>query len=125
MPKAAVLEKQRDKLVEMRRRIEREFNRGAEAIAQDIAAPGDLSRVPTHPADQDVEGLDVEVAIGHSQDEALEAIRLALRRIDEGTYGQCEKCGGPIGEQRLSALPYAVRCIDCQQEEELTSTTEP
>jgi RNA polymerase-binding protein DksA len=115
--KTAALEEQREKLIDMRRRIEREFNRAAEAIAQDIAAPGELSHLPTHPADQDVEGLDVEVAVGHTQDEMLEAIRVALARIDQGTYGQCEKCGRPISQERLRAVPYATQCVDCQRED--------
>lgn len=37
----------------------------------------------------------------------------ALARIDEGSYGTCAECGRPIGEERLEALPGAVRCFDC------------
>src|SRR5699024_8909079 len=37
----------------------------------------------------------------------------AVARIDDGTYGVCAGCGGPIGDERLRALPGAVRCIDC------------
>ena len=37
----------------------------------------------------------------------------ALRRVDEGTYGICERCGQPIGEGRLGARPFARWCIDC------------
>lgn len=40
-------------------------------------------------------------------------IRAALERLTAGRYGVCEECGEPIGEQRLAALPYASRCIDC------------
>jgi DnaK suppressor protein len=35
----------------------------------------------------------------------------ALAKLDEGTYGRCDVCGGPIGEERLEALPWAVRCV--------------
>ncbi len=45
-------------------------------------------------------------------------INRALQRIDEGTYGQCESCGGSIGHRRLKALPFARLCIECKQEEE-------
>lgn len=114
--KTAVLEEQREKLIEMGRRIEQEFNQHAEAIADDIAAPGDSSGVPTHLADRDVPSLETELAVGHSQDEILLAIRAALARMDEGTYGICENCGRPISQQRLQALPYAVRCVDCQRD---------
>ena len=37
----------------------------------------------------------------------------ALARLDDGTYGRCEVCGEPISEERLGALPGAVRCIGC------------
>ena len=36
----------------------------------------------------------------------------ALGKLDEGSYGACDVCGGPIGEGRLEALPWAVRCVD-------------
>ena len=42
----------------------------------------------------------------------LAAIDAALERMEEGTYGICEKCGKPIGEERLEALPWATLCID-------------
>ena len=45
--------------------------------------------------------------------EALSDVDDALRRIAEGTYGRCERCGNPIGEARLEAMPAARRCLDC------------
>ena len=39
--------------------------------------------------------------------------RAALERIDRGTYGRCQSCGGAIGRQRLLALPAARYCIAC------------
>ncbi len=46
----------------------------------------------------------------------LELLRIedALERIEEGKYGRCLDCGGWIRSERLKALPYAVRCRDCQ-----------
>jgi DnaK suppressor protein len=43
----------------------------------------------------------------------LDALDAAAARIDQGTYGVCERCGGPIGDERLAALPGARRCVDC------------
>ncbi|NHA00363.1 TraR/DksA family transcriptional regulator [Nocardioides sp. W3-2-3] len=43
----------------------------------------------------------------------LEEIDAAERRLDEGTYGTCERCGEPIAEGRLEARPVARLCIDC------------
>jgi DnaK suppressor protein len=46
--------------------------------------------------------------------EILAQVERALQRFDEGVYGQCERCGQPIPFERLEALPYATRCIQCQ-----------
>ena len=43
----------------------------------------------------------------------LAAIRLALARLDEGTYGACSKCGKPIDDRRLQAMPTATTCLVC------------
>ncbi len=39
----------------------------------------------------------------------------ALRRMDQGTYGKCERCGGDIAPERLQALPAARLCVRCKQ----------
>ena len=44
----------------------------------------------------------------------LDDVEAALRRLEEGTYGQCEACGTPIGEGRLAALPAARYCVGHQ-----------
>jgi RNA polymerase-binding transcription factor DksA len=43
----------------------------------------------------------------------LAQVDLALRRLAEGGYGRCERCGGPIAAGRLAARPYAATCLDC------------
>jgi len=45
--------------------------------------------------------------------ESLDDVNQALRRVAEGTYGICERCGKPISEARLEAMPTARRCLDC------------
>ncbi len=45
--------------------------------------------------------------------EHLAAIDAALRRLDDGSYGACERCGQPIGAARLTARPAATTCIGC------------
>jgi DnaK suppressor protein len=47
--------------------------------------------------------------------QTIQAIDDALGKIDAGTYGVCELCGNPIGEQRLQAIPWARLCIDDQR----------
>jgi RNA polymerase-binding transcription factor len=74
----------------------------------------------------DVEDMSLRDATGAQQIALLEArtqerIQLdeALRRLDEGTYGICEDCDAPISPARLQALPFARRCITCQEQFEL------
>ena len=45
-------------------------------------------------------------------------IEEALKRIDDGSYGLCESCGGPIGLDRLKARPVTTLCIDCKSDQE-------
>lgn len=47
--------------------------------------------------------------------ETLAEIDAALQRIEDGTYGICEACGKPIGEDRLKAIPWTRLCIDDQR----------
>lgn len=47
--------------------------------------------------------------------QTLDQIDRALAKLDAGTYGTCETCGKPIGEERLRARPWATLCIDDQR----------
>lgn len=58
-------------------------------------------------------------SIAASYDNVLRKIKRALEKMQEGTYGLCEDCGKPIALVRLEALPYAERCLDCQNTAEL------
>ena len=49
----------------------------------------------------------------------LDDVTAAINRMDAGTYGQCEKCKQPINIERLKALPWARRCLDCQRQAEM------
>lgn len=53
--------------------------------------------------------------LGHGNRELLRDVVAALRKIDDGSFGACERCGEAIGEKRLDALPFARYCIDCQR----------
>ena len=80
-----------------------------------MVKPGDITSVPTHPADDDVEGLDSEIAISQNEELLLEQVEAAFERIEAGTYGVCQQCGRTTDLQRLQAVPYASRCIDCDR----------
>ncbi len=51
-------------------------------------------------------------ALAGSLKEQLDAVESALVKLDEGTYGKCERCGEPIGEARLEAMPATRFCIN-------------
>jgi len=52
--------------------------------------------------------------------ETLSRIEAALRRLDQGTYGNCVGCRGRISNERLRALPFAVRCTGCEKAREMS-----
>lgn len=59
-----------------------------------------------------------EMALAANTREMLEQSQHALERLEEGTYGQCESCGNPIGKARMQAFPRATLCLDCKQRQE-------
>lgn len=67
---------------------------------------------------------DQRIALLEARNRTRIQLDAALRRLDEGTYGVCEDCGGEIGEARLKALPFARRCIACQEQAELLEQIE-
>ncbi len=73
-----------------------------------------------HMGDTATETFDRELDQGleENAEHVLAAIDAALARIDAGTFGTCERCGQPIAEERLEALPYATLCIDCKRRSE-------
>ena len=44
---------------------------------------------------------------------SLADVDRALAKLDEGTYGECDRCGLPIGNERMEVVPWAVRCVRC------------
>jgi DnaK suppressor protein len=67
----------------------------------------------THDTDSLCEIMDIEVS-------QIDQIDQALSKIDNGTYGVCEDCGGEIPLPRLEALPFATQCIVCKRKAEIT-----
>jgi DnaK suppressor protein len=67
---------------------------------------------------------DIEFALIQMKAETLHKIEEALRRLEEGTFGYCFECGEEISERRLRALPFAVRCKDCEEARETAQQRE-
>ena len=78
-------------------------------------ASGDLSSMPIHMADIGSDNFEQEFTLSlmENEEETLDLIEMALERIEDGTYGQCDECGVKIPKARLNALPYAPFCVKC------------
>ena len=59
-----------------------------------------------------------EMSLADNARDLLSQTERALERLDSGTYGICESCGGPIGKARLQAFPRATLCMSCKQADE-------
>jgi DnaK suppressor protein len=67
---------------------------------------------------------DIELALIQMKAETLNKINEALARLEEGRYGMCFECGEEISQARLRALPFAVRCKDCEEAREIAAQRE-
>lgn len=78
---------------------------------------GDLSNMPTHPADIGSDNFEHEFTLGllESERKMLDEINEALQRIEDGTFGICMGTGEPIGLPRLKARPWCKYSIEYQR----------
>jgi len=67
---------------------------------------------------------ELAVHIMNTDWQVQKAIEVALNRIESGEYGLCEECDEPIILRRLKALPWATRCVACQEESEAAMALE-
>jgi len=67
---------------------------------------------------------EIEFALIQMKAETLKKIDTALRRLGEDTYGGCFECGTEIAQARLRALPFAVRCKECEETHETVEQRE-
>lgn len=76
---------------------------------------GELANYDQHHADQGTELFfrEQDEAIESGMNSELDQIESALRKLEQGTYGLCERCGKEIAKERLEALPSALYCIQC------------
>ena len=82
--------------------------------AGESRAPAQGVRDEADSSEAEIQG-DIEFALLQMKAETLQKIDEALERLEDGTYGCCYECGEEIAERRLQALPFAVRCRDCEE----------
>jgi DnaK suppressor protein len=113
--KKMLLERQREIMNEVQGKIRDVRAEGSEKD-HEVLDPGETSEV-------DIQE-DIEFALIQMKAETLHKINEALSRLEEGTYGYCFECGEEIAQPRLRALPFAVRCKDCEEAREIAQQRE-
>ena len=103
----------RERLLALRARL-----RGDVTQMEDDALNKDhnkTTRMPNHMAELGSDNFAQEFTLSllESENDALDQIEAAIERIEDGSYGQCEECGGKIPKPRLEAIPYAALCVKC------------
>jgi RNA polymerase-binding protein DksA len=63
-------------------------------------------------------GREIDLTLQDNAKATLVKIDRAMHKLEDGTYGQCDKCGKPIGAGRLEIAPYATLCVDCKRLDE-------
>jgi DnaK suppressor protein len=81
---------------------------------------GELSSFDQHPGDSGTETFEMEknVSLREQVDDELREIEAAFQRLERGTYGTCQACGRPIGDERLEAMPATRFCVEDQAKAE-------
>ena len=126
--RALNLDQFRTRLQEMRGQLEQDIETHRQSVMNLSGGPDEpgsgqhweRSGYGDHQADDATEVFEREKELGLEQtlQAHLKQVEHALRRIDDGSYGQCERCGKPIAKARLEAMPEATLCIDCKAEQE-------
>jgi DnaK suppressor protein len=95
---------------------------------RDVRATGEVTKLAEvfdagESSEADIQE-DIELALIQMKSETLHRVDDALTRLEQGTYGNCFDCGEEIAEKRLRALPFAVRCKDCEEAREIAEQRE-
>ena len=104
---------ERERVLKEIEELESDLSKSLEDASGD--SPNDQHMAETAGATLDRE---IDLTLQNNARAALAKIDKALHKLDEGTYGSCDKCGKPIGEGRLELAPYATLCVDCKRLDE-------
>ena len=112
---------------ELRQMLEdrrRELMNDVQGRMRDVRAEGDRDVLDQGESSEVDIQEDIEFALIQMKSETLNKINEALRRLEEGTYGNCFECGEEVAHARLRALPFALRCKDCEEARETAEQRE-
>ena len=117
--KKAELKAFKEQLLSLRARLRGDVTAMADAALRKTRseANGDLSSMPIHMADIGSDNYEQEFTLSLMQTDeiTLESIESAIEKIEDGLFGLCEECSGPISKARLNAIPHTPLCIKCAQ----------
>jgi DnaK suppressor protein len=125
MKKEATMKK--DRLAHYRKKLEEKHRQLVEEVGRNVLygkGPEDDSIKDLGDQASSAYNREFLFELGNGDRRLLKEVALALQKITEGGFGDCERCGEPISEKRLEALPFARYCIECQravEEEERTA----
>lgn len=91
-------------------------------VRQERADPGHADGADESEVSESGVQEEIGLALTQIRTEAIRRITEALEHLDTGQYGRCDECGEDISIRRLRAVPFAVRCIDCEQSHEAATT---
>jgi DnaK suppressor protein len=114
--KEILVERRREMLSEVKEKMRDVRTESAAGITHGVLDAGESSEA-------DIQD-DIEFALIQMKAETLNKIDEALARLEEGSYGYCFECGEEIAQQRLRALPFAVRCKECEEAREVAEQRE-
>src|SRR5512140_900014 len=99
---------------EFMRALKKEKTRLQDELKKQQIASQDHPTTGNHMADDatDVAEQAKTLALRMHLEGMLKEVERAIARIEKGTVGMCEKCGNPIGEERLKAMPWVIHCIE-------------
>ncbi len=112
----------RERLLGERERVYREIAELDADLSKSLEDSSGESPYDQHMAETAGATLDREIDLtlqGNAR-ATLAQMDRALHKLDDGTYGRCDKCGKAISEGRLSIAPFATMCVDCKRLEEKT-----
>ena len=106
-----------DDLDAIRRRLEERRDATRERVAALAQRPelGAAQGFGKRIGDGTVEAISrlTDIGVGSSLEDSLARTERALEKLDEGSYGDCDACGGAIAPARLEAMPDSVLCVTC------------
>jgi DnaK suppressor protein len=104
-----------DEALDARTALVAERDRLRGQVAEGIQAPDAMTYGSQAAAASQVFEQQRDLALRERNEQHLAQVEAALRRLDEGTFGNCTTCDRPIAPERLEAIPWAAHCIDCQR----------